>query len=87
MNEFPDSALSILDNLDTTMLTSQRDRAVYSLLLTEAHQQLDYGTNDSIIDSAIKYFDVHEPMSDYALRSHYYKAIILQNIVGKPREA
>ena len=57
IDEHPDSAMTLLDSVDTAALRSDRDRALYGMLLTEAldknHQN---PANDSLITSAINYF-------------------------------
>lgn len=57
IDEHPDSAMALLDSVDTAVLCSDRDRALYGMLLTEAldknHQN---PSNDSLITSAINYF-------------------------------
>ncbi len=57
IDEHPDSAMALLDSVDTAALRSDRDRALYAMLQTEAldknHQNLE---SDSLITTAIDYF-------------------------------
>ncbi|HAB40858.1 MAG TPA: hypothetical protein DCE24_03285 [Porphyromonadaceae bacterium] len=57
IDEHPDSAMILIDSVDTAALRSDRDRALYGMLLTEAldknHQN---PSNDPLITSAINYF-------------------------------
>ena len=58
MNDSCEVALSILqDCIDTTTLTTERDRAIYAVLLSQALDKnyIDL-TSDSIIAPAVKYF-------------------------------
>ena len=58
MNDSCEVALSILqDSIDTTTLTTERGRAIYALLLSQALDKnyIDI-TSDSIIAPAVAYF-------------------------------
>ncbi len=87
IDEHPDSALAVLEGIYPSELMSRRDRAIHSLLMAQAQNHLNSCQNDSLIDIALEYFSSHERMSDYALRSHYYKAMILQDVIGNTRDA
>ena len=80
MNDSCEVALSILqDSIDTTTLTTERGRAIYALLLSQALDKnyIDIAS-DSIIAPAVKYFaDGDEP--HYAMLSHYYHGRIFEN--------
>lgn len=79
MWERPDSALSILESIDTASLTAPSDRARYALLLTQArHKNNIFETDDSLITSAVSYYDEHGPDSCRML-SLFYHAVILEN--------
>jgi len=57
IDEHPDSALTLIDSIDTAALRSDRDRALYGMLLTEALDKTHQNpANDSLITSAINYF-------------------------------
>ena len=82
MDDSCEVALSILqDSIDTTTLATERDRAIYAVLLSQALDKnyIDL-TSDSIIAPAMKYFaDGDDP--HYAMLSHYYygKTLLNQN--------
>ena len=80
MNDSCEVALSILqDSIDTTTLTTERGRAIYALLLSQALDKnyIDIAS-DSIIAPAVKYFaDGNEP--HYAMLTHYYHGRIFEN--------
>ncbi len=53
MESCPDSALAILDSIDTNALSSESSRAKYALLLTQAEVKNNiFPPNDSLINSA-----------------------------------
>ncbi len=58
MFDHPDSALAIMDSIPAGSLRSERARALYALLLTQARDKnyIDQ-TNDSLISIAVRYFD------------------------------
>ncbi len=57
IDEHPDSAMTLLDSIDTAALRSDRDRALYGMLLTEALDKTHRNpANDSLITTAIDYF-------------------------------
>ena len=80
MNDSCEVALSILqDSIDTTTLATERDRAIYAVLLSQALDKnyIDIAS-DSIIAPAIIYFaDGNDP--HYAMLTHYYHAVVLFN--------
>ncbi len=80
MNDSCEVALSILqDSIDTSTLTTERGRAIYAVLLSQALDKnyIDL-TSDSIIAPALKYFaDGDDP--HYAMLTHYYYGKILLN--------
>ena len=58
MEEYPDSALHILESIESQQLTVHADRAYYALLLTQARDK-NYivQTDDSLIRTAVQYYD------------------------------
>ena len=58
MEEYPDSALHILESIESQQLTVHADRAYYTLLLTQARDK-NYivQTDDSLIRTAVQYYD------------------------------
>lgn len=59
MTEKPDSALSIMNSIETKQLTGNRQRATYALLMAQTQFENRIGVNDSLLDSAVKYFERH----------------------------
>ncbi len=80
MNDSCEVALSILqDSIDSTTLATERDRAIYAVLLSQALDKnyIDIAS-DSIIAPAVKYFaDGNDP--HYAMLTHYYHGRIFEN--------
>lgn len=72
MEERPDSAYAILNKIENTNLLSEKDHAIYCLLLTQA-QDLNYitHTSDSLIKIAANYFEKHDDLHRASL-SYYY---------------
>ena len=72
MNDSCEVALSILqDSIDTTTLTTERGRAIYAVLLSQALDKnyIDL-SSDSIIAPAVEYFaDGNDP--HFAMLSYY----------------
>ncbi len=81
MEDSCEVALSILqDSIDTTTLSTERGRAIYAVLLSQALDKnyIDL-SSDSIIAPAIEYFaDGNEP--HYAMLTHYYYGKISYNM-------
>ena len=86
MEEYPDSALVLLDSLDRNRLTTREARARHSLLYSQA---LDKNwielTSDSVISPAVKYYKKHGS-PDYRLKTQYYLGCIFRN-AGDREEA
>ena len=82
MNDSCEMALSMLqDSIKPSSLTTERGRAIYAVLLSQALDKnyIDIAS-DSIIAPAVKYFaDGDDP--HYAMLSHYYygKTLLNQN--------
>ena len=80
MNDSCDVALSILqDSIDASTLTTERGRAIYAVLLSQALDKnyIDL-TSDSIIAPAVEYF-ANGDNPHYAMLTHYYHGKILLN--------
>ena len=74
MEQEPDSALSILEAVDTASLRSERSRALYGLLLTQARVKCDVPVkSDSLIAASARYFASNGPDS-LTMRAMFYKA-------------
>ncbi len=80
MNDSCDVALSMLqDSINPKTLTTERGRAIYAVLLSQALDKnyIDL-TSDSIIAPAVKYF-ANGDNPHYAMLTHYYHGKILLN--------
>lgn len=80
MSYLPDSALSLLENIDLNEIKTPADEAIYALLLTQARDK-NYivHTDDSLITVAVNYFDL---IGDANLsgKSHYYLGRTYQDL-------
>ena len=72
----PDTALSMLEAFPTNSLQTQADSAYYDLLMTEARDK-NYiiQTNDSLIQSALTYYNGTNDIEKRA-RAHYYSGCV-----------
>lgn len=72
MATHPDSVLNILKCMPKDSLRTKADRAYYALLLTQA-QDKNYiiQTDDSLIQTAVQYYDTHKDPSQQA-RAYFY---------------
>lgn len=76
MMEHPDSALAILDSISPAELSSDRQRADYALLMTQARDKnFRFETDDSLISTAVAYFDAHPEPRKRTL-AHMYRGIL-----------
>ena len=79
MQEYPDSALTLLQAINPDDLTTDRGRAMHALLLSQAYDKnyIDL-TDDSLISIAVDYF---APTNEhhYAMLAHYYHGRVLYN--------
>ncbi len=76
MEEYPDSALSIINTVNPEFLESSRDKAFYSLLKTQALVKNDYNVDsDSIINNAVSYYE-KEGESKELMRTMFYQSWI-----------
>lgn len=83
MNDYPDSALTILNNMPTDNL-SRKETARHALLLSMALDKNYYDVaSDSILQPAISYYSLHGKSRDRML-THYYEAIIRKNAEEYP---
>lgn len=85
METNPDTSLTILQSIDTSLIAKNRDKALYGLLLTQAMVKKDIKIdNDSLIESAAEYFSIISE-SNYNMRSFYYLGYVRSrqnNIIG-----
>lgn len=71
IQECPDSALHLLESLPADCLKSQANRAYHALLLTQARDKNYIAqTDDSLIRSAVHYYDTH-PDAAMQARAYY----------------
>lgn len=72
MEEHPDSALDVLDSLDTAAITTDGERARYALLRTMALEKNDIVvTDDSLITVAVDYYADHDDPRSLMLAYYY----------------
>lgn len=78
INEHPDSALAVLQTVDSTALTTRALRARYSLLRTmaQAKNYLDL-TQPGLIDNAVSWYTKHGS-ADERMKTRYYQGCIAQ---------
>lgn len=77
MESAPDSAIAILDSIDTASLTRASDRALYALLLTQSRIKTNEDLTDvSFISTAVSYYEDHGPDSNL-MKSLFYQGDIL----------
>lgn len=80
MNAHPDSALSLLENIQQPEMLSAEDYATWCLLLTQAQDKKDgKHTSDSLINVAVKYFEKRKDPLHYA-KALYYKGRVCQEL-------
>jgi hypothetical protein len=78
MTERPDSALSIMNGIESDELTGDRQKALYALLMTQArYKNYIDETNDSLINIAVEYFESHDD-TRYKMLANYYCSRISQ---------
>lgn len=72
MEEYPDSALVILESISSPQKMPRADRALYALLLTQArHKNYIALEDDSLIKTAVEYYGDRKK-SVRAAKAHYY---------------
>ncbi|MBO5456285.1 MAG: hypothetical protein J6A20_07200, partial [Muribaculaceae bacterium] len=85
MDAHPDSALVLLDSVEGSAtlhgLMNEADRARYALLLTQArHKNYIDETSDSLITTAVDYYDRHSSAEPFRLMlSRYYQGVVRSN--------
>ena len=79
MEERPDSAMMILQKIDTTLLTGKEEKAKYALLMSMALDKNYVDTTDfSVLQPAIDYY-AENGSDNEKLRTYYYQGRIYQN--------
>lgn len=85
MAQHPDSALTLLSGVKDVNELSEKDRAMYYLLLTEAEDKTYANpTSDSLITISTKYFDQTDDYNRWA-KAWYYRGRINQDLGDAPR--
>lgn len=80
MSQHPDSVLTLLSTIQDVNDLSEKDRAMYYLLLTEAQNKTYVKpTSDSLITIAVEYFDKTEDWERKA-KAWYYRGRINQDL-------
>ena len=85
MDAHPDSALVLLDSVEGSAtlhgLMNESDRARHALLLTQArHKNYIDETSDSLITTAVDYYDRHSSSEPFRLiLSRYYQGVVRSN--------
>jgi len=86
MPQHPDSALMLLEQIENKENLSRKDKAHYSLLLTEAEDKTYVThTTDSLISIAADYYEKTDDLGRKA-KAWYYKGRINQDL-GHPLKA
>lgn len=82
MAERPDSALSVLNGIDTELVTSEAEKARYALLMSQALDKnyIDTTTFDVLQPAIDYYIDKDKGTPDEKLKTLYYQGRIYQNI-------
>lgn len=76
MISHPDSAWDLLEHFQSRRLKTKADSAYYALLLTQARDKIFVvQTSDSLIRSAVTYYDQTNDLSKQALAHYYYGCI------------
>ena len=79
MESHPDSAYMMLQTIDPTTIKSERQRALYALLYSQALDKnyIDE-TNDSLISIAVDYYESGNDIR-HRMLARYYKAVVNYN--------
>lgn len=84
-NPNADSAMMLLQKIDTRVLSSEGDRAYYALLMTQAKEKnFEEVTDDSLISIAVKYYSCSND-THYNMLSQYYLGCIKFNTEDYPQ--
>ena len=79
MNEYPDSAWTLLNTISPDEMGQNRNRALYALLYTQAQDKTYRDeTNDSLISIAVDYYRNTDDVRHKFL-SYYYKGRVMMN--------
>lgn len=80
MDTYPDSALLLLQDVESRNLVTKEGKARHALLLSQAYDKnyIDL-TNDSLINVAVEFYKGKDKYKRYDMLAHYYKARVLYN--------
>ena len=85
MSQHPDSVLTLLSTIQDVNDLSEKDRAMYYLLLTEAQNKTYVKpTSDSLITIAVEFFDKTEDWGRKA-KAWYYRGRVVDDLKDAPR--
>lgn len=80
MQEFPDSALAILESIPHPEKLYGADRADYALFLTRARTKLNiYQSSDSLIRIAVEYYD-RSWNNERKMQAYYYRGCVYRDM-------
>ncbi len=87
MHDLPDSALALVQAVDTASLPREGDRAYRDLLLTQARYRCYItATSDSDINRALGYYRQHDGEREKLTRAYIYKGAVMEEL-GHPDSA
>lgn len=79
MDTYPDTALKILHEIDSSLL-SEADAARYALLLSQAYDKTGFDiADDSLISVALDYYMSHPGYRQVLARTCYYRGVVAYN--------
>ena len=83
----PDSALARLNDIESSSLTNEGDRAYHALLLTQARYRCYItATSDSDINQTLAYYQRHSSDKEKLTRAYIYKGAVAEEL-GDPEGA
>ena len=87
MRQDPDSALALLEGMNSADLATAGDQAYYALLLTQARYRCYVvATSDSTINTALDYYRHHDNEREKLTRACIYKGAVMEEL-GDPKAA
>lgn len=87
LREQPDSALALLETFDSNAFGTEADRAYYALLLTQARYKCYVvATNDSMINTALDYYQKLDDEREKLTRAYIYKGAVMEEL-GQAEQA
>lgn len=87
MQDFPDSALALVEGVCRDSLTAESDRAYRDLLFTQARYRCYItATSDSDINHALAYYRAHSIEREKLTRAYIYKGAVMEEM-GHPDSA